>query len=348
MRATKESVAVARHISAFLNDYMPSQKTKSEYTMKSYEDAITLYLGFLETEKGIHGGNLSGECFSVANIESWLVWLREKRGNSPETCNTRLAALRTFIKYLGKQDVKYLYLSGAATQIDRRKTTDRKVTGMSKEAIRSLLAAPNPATKAGRRDIALMVTMYSTATRMNELLSLKIKNLHLEVKKPHVTVIGKGDKIRTVYLLPKAAAHLQAYLADAHGENPLPESYVFYSRNKGISGQMCQNAVNKQLKKHAFSARQVCKDVPENIHAHQLRHAKASHWLNDGMNIVQISFLLGHAHLETTMVYLDITTEQEANALATLEDENDSSTPKHWKASGKSLADICGIRRLKS
>ncbi|MGB4437757.1 MAG: tyrosine-type recombinase/integrase [Sedimentibacter sp.] len=348
MRATKESVIIAKHINTFLNDYMPSQKTKSEYTMKSYNDAIALYIGFLEAEKGIGEGNLCGECFNANNIESWLVWLRDKRGNSPETCNTRLASLRAFIKYLGRQEVKYLYLSQAASQIDRRKTAAPKVVGMSKQAIQALLETPDTSTKAGRRDIALMVTMYGTATRINEILSLKIEHLHLNEKKPYITVIGKGDKIRTLYLLPKATAHLKAYLADAHGEKPLHDSYVFYSRNKGPSGQMCQNAVNKQLKKHGLAARAICQEVPEDIHAHQLRHAKASHWLEDGMNIVQISFLLGHAQLETTMVYLDITTEQEAEALATLEDENDKSVPKRWKASGKSLADICGVRQLKT
>jgi site-specific recombinase XerD len=348
MRATKESVAIAKYISTFLNDYMPSQKTKSVYTMKSYGDAITLFIGFLETEKGGGERNLCGECFNANNIESWLVWLRDKRGNSPETCNTRLASLRAFVKYLGRQEVKYLYLSQAASQIDRQKTVASKVAGMSKKAVQALLDAPDASTKAGRRDIALMVAMYGTAARINEILSLKIEHLHLNEKKPCITVIGKGDKIRTLYLLPKTVAHLRAYLTDAHGGNPLPDSFVFYSRNKGPSGQMCQNAVNKQLKKHGLAARAVCKEVPENIHAHQLRHAKASHWLEDGMNIVQISFLLGHAQLETTMVYLDITTEQEAEALATLEDENDKSVPKRWKVSGKSLADICGVRQLKT
>lgn len=205
MRATKESVIVAKYINTFLNDYMPSQKTKSEYTMKSYDEALSLYIGFL--------GFL---------------------------------------------------------------------------------------------------------------------------------------EIRTLYLLPKTVAYLQAYLAGAHGENPLPDSYVFYSRNKGPSGQMCQNAINKQLKKHALTASAICKEVPRDIHAHQLRHAKASHWLEDGMNVVQISFLLGHAQLQTTMIYLDITTEQEAKALATLEDESNKSVPKKWKASGKSLAAMCGVRQLKS
>ncbi len=75
----------------------------------------------------------------------------------------------------------------------------------------------------------------------------------------------------------------------------------------------------------------MCDEVPMDLHAHQLRHAKASHWLEDGMNIVQISFLLGHEQLQTTMVYLDITIEQELKALATLEDENDKKVIKEME-----------------
>ena len=348
MRASKESVTIAKHVDTFLNVYMPTQKTKSEYTQKSYAEALSLYLGFLESEKGIHSGNLCGNCFSRENIESWLVWLREKRSNSPDTCNTRLASLRAFLKYLGKQDVSYLHLTLGATQIDRRKTTSQKVTGMSKQAIQALLAAPNANTKAGRRDIALMVTLYSTAARINELLSLKIDHLHLDATKPYATIIGKGDKIRTLYLLPKATAHLKAYITDFHGANPKPDAYVFFSRNIGLYGKMSQNAVNKQLRKHAIKAKASCPDVPVDIHAHQLRHAKASHWLEDGVNIVQISFLLGHAKLQTTMVYLDISTEQKAQALATLDDENDKTAFKKWTKSGQSLASLCGVRPLKS
>lgn len=73
---------------------------------------------------------------------------------------------------------------------------------------------------------------------------------------------------------------------------------------------------------------------------------KASHWLEDGMNIAQISFLLGHSQLETTMIYLDITTEQEAAALATLEDESDRNAVPKWNPDTDSLSSICGLRKL--
>ena len=347
MKATNESVAIARHINAFLNNYVPSQKSRSAHTLKAYNDALSLFIGFLETEKGISTGNLRSDCFCPENIENWLVWLMEHRACSPETCNNRLASLRAFLKYLGKKDILYLHLSQAASQIPRKKVYTKKVKGMSKKAVKTLLATPDSSTRVGRRDIALMVVMYSTAARIDEILSMKIEHLHLDAIKPYVTFIGKGGIIRTLYLQLKAVAHLRAYLNDFHGDSPMPSSYVFYSRNIGPTGKMSQKAVNKQLKKHAQAARAHCKEIPANIHAHQLRHAKATHWLEDGMNIVQISFLLGHAHLQTTMVYLDITTEQEAKALATLEDENEEPVPKKWLDINGNLSSFCGVRPMK-
>ena len=346
-KASDESVVIACHISTFLNVYIPSQKTKSDHTLRSYQYALSLYLGFLETEKNVIPERLRGECFCMDFIEDWLLWLMEQRGCSPGTCNNRLASLRVFLKYLGKKEVSFLYLSQAASQIPRKKQKRKKVTGMSKKAVQTLLTVPNLATKTGRRDLALMIIIYSTAARLDEVLSLEVKHLHLEAVKPYITVIGKGDKIRTLYLLPKAAAHLVKYIADNHGSSPNPDALVFYSRNTGPFGKLSQTAVSKRLAIHAVAAHKICKEVPLDLHAHQLRHAKSSHWLEDGMNIVQISFLLGHEQLNTTMVYLDITTKQEAEALATLEDENDKAIQKKWKNNNASLSEFCGVRAMK-
>jgi site-specific recombinase XerD len=164
---------------------------------------------------------------------------------------------------------------------------------------------------------------------------------------PYAIIIGKGRKPRTLYLLPKAVAHLKHYIREYHGDSPNPESYVFYSRNTGPQTMMSQTAVNKRLKLHAVKAHKSCSDVPLNVHAHQLRHAKASHWLEDGINIVQISLLLGHEQLETTMVYLDITLEQKAEAFATLEDEKSRNVPKKWKGKESTLSGFCGVRQIR-
>ena len=346
-KATNESVIIARHINAFLNEYVPSQKSLSSHTLKSYQYALSLYIGFLETKKAISAEHLCGGCFSRNIIEEWLQWLMELRGCSPETCNNRLASLRAFLKYLGNREILLLYLFEDATRISRKKEIHKKIKGMSKKAVHVLLSVTDLSTKAGRRDLALMIIIYSTAARIDEILSLKTKQLHLDAQKPNATIIGKGSKIRTLYLLPKAVAHLKKYLKEFHGDTPNPEAYVFYSRNTGVYGKLSQTAVNKQLKKHARAAHEMCNEVPQDLHAHQLRHAKAAHWLEDGMNIIQISFLLGHEQLQTTMIYMDITIEQEFKALATLEDENDKKISKKWKNIKGGLAQFCGVKSIK-
>ena len=99
---------------------------------------------------------------------------------------------------------------------------------------------------------------------------------------------------------------------------------------------MSPPAFESRLRLYANRAHEKCEDVPLKLHAHQLRHARATHWLEDGINIVQISFLLGHEQLATTMKYLDITEDDMKRRLEELEDEKDDNIPK-WK---KSLKDI--------
>ena len=345
-KTSSDGIAIARFISSFLNDYVPSHKTDSLHTLRSYQYALILYMEFLEEIKSVRCEDLNGKCFERKNIEEWLVWLKDSRGSSPDTCNNRLAAIRTFLKYLGSRDTTFLYIYLEASEIPRRKSVKRRVTGMTRQAVKALLAAPDPSIKTGRRDLSFMILLYSTAARLDELLSMKNKQLQLLGDKPYATIIGKGNKIRTLYLLPKSVSHLKKYLKEFHGENPNPEAYVFYSRNTGIYGKLTQPAIAKMLKKYAGLAHKSCDEVPLGLHAHQFRHAKSSHWLEDGINIVQISFLLGHEQLQTTMVYLDITTEMKAVALATIEDEyNKKITPK-WRTTDGSLVDFCGLRNL--
>lgn len=280
-------------------------------------------------------------------IEDWLEWLSSKRGCSPETCNNRLSSLRTFIKYLASREAKYLYLKSDADNVLLRKITKKKVSGLTRDAVTAILAEPDQHTKTGIRDLTFLTVLYGTAARLDEILSMKISSLHLDSSKPYVYIIGKGDKVRTLYLPPKATAHLKQYIRIFHGMNPAVDAYVFYSRNTGPKGKTSQAAIRKMLKKYAVSAHEKCSNVPLDLHAHQFRHAKATHWLEDGINIVQISFLLGHEQLDTTMRYLDITTEQEVAALSTLEEERHKNVKLKWNPQKDSLTAICNLRRLK-
>jgi len=345
VKMNSQAVAIPKYISTFLNDYAPAHLTGSEHTMRSYETALILFIGFLEC-RGIKCSELSCKLFEHQIIEDWLKWLSESRKCSPETCNNRLAALRAFIRYLSSRDVSYLYLLNDSKTVPTRKTVKRKVCGLTKNTVKVLLSLPDATKKVGIRDVTLMVVLYGTAARLDEILSLKIKDLHMDGAKPYITVTGKGGKSRAIYLLPKAVDHLNNYLCAFFGDTMSPDVYVFFSRNKGVSGKLSQAAVHKMLKKYAADAHEMDSDVPLDLHAHQFRHARASHWLEEGINIVQISRLLGHVQLETTMVYLDITTEQEALALATLEDEKAKNAVPKWNPEKDTLSSLCGLRKI--
>jgi site-specific recombinase XerD len=340
-----EAVRFARYIADFLYDYAPNMLTHSEHTLKSYKDALVLYVQFLES-KGITPSEFSRACFERSQIEEWIRWLKEIRNSSPATCNVRLASIRVFLEYIAGLDISLAYLYQEAKLIKRQKCARKKVSGLTREAVAAMLEAPDPAAKIGKRDLVFMILMYATAARLDEMLSLKVKQIHVAVgSNPYVTIIGKGQKTRTMYLLPKAVAHIKKYMSEVHGDSPDPEAYLFYSRVGGKYKKLTEPAMDKRLKKHAISAHEKCPDVPLRIHAHRFRHAKASHWIEEGLNILQVSFLLDHAQLQTTMVYLDVTTEDKAAALATLESEQDKRVDKKWRNPNGTLSDYCGLAR---
>jgi site-specific recombinase XerD len=343
----KESVLIAKYIYKWLNEYIPSISPKSEHTKRAYEVTLSLYAKFLEEVKRISPDKISVECFSRIFIEDWIKWMKDTRGNSNETCNNRLASLKSFIKYLGSREVTMRFLVVEARDIPRLKYMRKKVHGLNKNAMKVLMSIPNLGTPYGRRCLTLISFLYGTAARISEVLSIKVNQLHLQSDKASVTIIGKGNKIRTLYLQPRVAGYLKKYLEEFHSGEINSNSYLFFSRNGGKNAKMTPEAVNKMLRKYAMQAHQECKDVPLNLHCHNLRHAKASHWLEDGMNIVQISLLLGHANLNITMVYLDITTEQESKALATLEGENNPNVSKKWKNKSQTIAALWGLKEIK-
>lgn len=133
--------------------------------------------------EGVTTAGLSWKCFSERCLEGWMGWLRDVRGNSPATCNVRLASLREFLRYTAGRDASLQLWYQGACSVNKFKCPSRKVEGLTKEATKALMAAPDTSTRTGRRDLALMFTMYATATRMGELLALRISDVRLEAKR---------------------------------------------------------------------------------------------------------------------------------------------------------------------
>ena len=326
-----QAVEIARLTFDWINIYVPTLRANSAHTIRSYKTSINLYVSYLE-DKGVTDKTFNTECFSVTYLNEWLIWLKQERNCCNKTCNSRMAAIKGLLKYIGIKNATYKMLYLEATEsVNQLRVPKSKVQGMTKNAVKEILATPPSTSKIGLRDITVMSFEYGTATRIDEVLSLKISNLKLNMDKPYATILGKGCKIRTAYLMSGLVDTLRKYIKVFHGANPNPNDYLFYSSWHGQKSKLSQEAIRKRLKIYASKAHENCSDVPLGLHSHMFRRAKAGHWLEDGINIVEISKLMGYENLGTTMNYQDITTEQQIRALSTLEDESTGTIQKKWK-----------------
>ena len=191
----------ARKIARLYNEWIKvSRKTKSPNTVASYELTVNMYFQFLISKKNMNvlSFNLK-DCFSKTMIEDWLRWLQEDKKCTPQSCNVRLSNLHSFLKYLSS-DFKYAEIYIASMSVERRKTLKVKIRGISEEGINALLKSIDVSTEVGLRDCVLWQMVYLTGMRISEALSIQLKHLNLNAKRPYVTVIGKRSKIPSQHI----------------------------------------------------------------------------------------------------------------------------------------------------
>lgn len=244
-----------------------------------------------------------------------------------------MAAIKNLTKYIGGQIPEYAYIYVAASEyLKPMREIKRVVHAMTRNAVKAIFAIPDTTTKIGLRDLTLMMLSYGVAARLDEVLSLAVKDVVLDnVKDPYVILCGKGGGFRSIYLHDDLVEWLKLYLKVFHGDRPNKNSLLFYSPCKGCMGKLTQPAIAKRLSLYAAKAHEICPDVPLNLHSHLWRHSMATHWREDNINIVEIKELLGHRNLSTTMIYEDVTEEQKRKAIDTLEDTITKSQDKKWK-----------------
>lgn len=327
MKQNKEALEIATYFHRWIND---STLRKSANTVKAYTDTMSVFLQFLEEKKSVTKSSFcASNDFSISNISEWLNWMNLERECRSESCNARLASLRSFLKYLGQMDAKYRNLYMESMDITRLKEAKRKVCGMTQTAVHAIVAEIDTTIPIGIRDNVFLSLMYGTATRIGEILGLRLDDLHFEANKPYIHVKGKGNKDRTIALYPRLVKNLKTYIGIFHTDKS-QSHYLFYSRTKGREHMMSQEGISKRIKAYAALAKLKCVDVPDNIHAHQFRHAKSTHLLQDGLNAPQLSKYLGHEQLSTTMVYLDVSMDMRTDAIMKLEDDKVSMIKPKW------------------
>jgi site-specific recombinase XerD len=344
--ALQESLRLSAFVHKWTCSYLPSVGAQSPHTVRTYRSSLGIFSGFLSQNKGLTPFNLNTDCFSANVLNEWVVWMKTSAGASSSTCATtgwrplRVCSYSWEVKIWGRA---YLY-DAAKKHVKPINEPQREVNSISKEAIKALFQEPDLNSRVGRRDYAFLLLTYGTGMRLDEVLSLRVKDLTMVKGKGAVHVLGKGNKLRTIPLLDNLVDCLCSYMNEFHGRTPKANDLVFYSPCHSMRAKLTQPAISKRLKLYAERAYFKCSEVPLDMHAHVLRHSRATHWREEGLNLVEIMELLGHSSYQSTLIYQTVTDQQKREAIEKMADEEVNNLPKKWLLpENTSLAEAFGI-----
>lgn len=307
MKPTDFSIYLTR----FLSDYLPVQKNVSRNTIKSYRDTFKLLLLYLQ-EIGISPEKVTMQTLSAEQVREYLVWLETERKCSISTRNLRLTALHSFFRFAQTEAPQALYYYQKVLAIPVKKKPKPVVPFLSADGIRLLLEQPNRNTAQGRRDLTLLSTMYDSGARVQEIIDLTVKDF-ISGSNPVLTLTGKGSKTRRVPIMKNTAALLDKYIS----ENQL---YILHKTEYPLFTNRQHNKLTKEgvayiLSKYVDLASKFSGLVPLKVNCHMLRHSKAVHLLQAGVNLIYIRDFLGHCDIKTTEIYARADTELKRKAL---------------------------------
>ncbi|NSW92769.1 MAG: tyrosine-type recombinase/integrase [Firmicutes bacterium] len=172
---------------------------------------------------------------------------------------------------------------------------------MTNEAIQVLLKTPKTDTKKGRRNRMMLIMLYDTAARAQELVDITLRDLHIvNIKSPFVTLNGKGNKSRNVPLMEKTVEHINQYLQEFHPHSGTYDAPLFFSIRDGKPHSLSTDSINLILGGYANQARSVCQQIPQHVHCHLIRKTRAMNLYQQGMPLTIIMEMLGHENLSTT------------------------------------------------
>jgi len=301
------------YLTGFLIKYLPGETGASKNTIASYRDTFILFLGFLKDIKGIPTDRLTLDLVTKDLVVEYLDWMENERHCSTATRNVRLAALHSFFQYLQYQNPDNLLEWQRILSIPVKKVEKKTINYLTLDGIKLLLEMPDQNMKTGRRDLALLTLMYDTGARVQEVIDLTPSQVRFD--KPYtVKLIGKGNKARIVPLMEPTVQILKRYMKEQGllelSANVYP---LFFNKRKE---KLTRAGVNYILAKYKDMARE--RDnalIPEVLTCHCLRHSKAMHLLQAGVNLVYIRDILGHCSVQITEVYAKADSKQKREAI---------------------------------
>lgn len=298
----------ARTLAHYLTDFLPGQRNVSTNTIKSYRDTFKQYLMFMQDEQNVRPEKITFAYVTVQSIKEFLRWLEISRNACINTRNQRLAAVHSFFRYAQTENPEILFESQKIIGIPFKRNLQQTIPHLTIAQIAYLFEQPDTSTKRGRRNLTMMSILYDTGARVQELIDLRVCDVRL-AQPATITLTGKGNKKRNVPIMDKTRNLLDGYMTENHLiENGRQHSPLFYnSRYQAFT----RPGITYILDKYYEQAKRVQNDeiFPPKIHPHMLRHSKAFHLLESGVNLIYIRDFLGHVSITTTEIYLKFDTE---------------------------------------
>jgi integrase/recombinase XerD len=290
--------AAAATVQAFFTERLAGQRRASPHTIAAYRDALRLLLGFAAERTRTPPSRLDIADLNAPLVAAFLDHCEHDRGNSIRTRNARLAAIHSLFTYAALRHPEHAADIARVLAIPPKRGDQAIITYLTDPEAEALIAAPDQATRTGRRDYALLALAIQTALRASELLGLACGDVHLGAG-AYVACHGKGRKDRITPLTPGTVTVLRNWLAERAGA---PHEPLFPS-NRGET--MSRDALERRLAVHTARATRTCPSLTgKTVTPHVLRHTAAMRLLHAGVDVTVIALWLGHESVNTTRIYL--------------------------------------------
>jgi integrase/recombinase XerD len=302
-------------IYAFFEDQLKCQKGLRPASIRSYSDALRLFLLFVASDTRRKLSRISLTDLTSERVRRFLNFLEQKRHNQVRTRNHRLAAIRTFFDYLATREPTMIAEAQQVAAIPVKRTSPPQTLYLEHDEINDLFSSLPSSGPFALRDHALLLFLYNTGARVQEVADLRVAHLELRPQ-PRVRLHGKGDKWRMCPLWVKTASLLRQLIENrSHPQSP--QDPVFTSRN---GSALTRFGIYKIVRRHTVNLMKKGSDgQPRTISPHIFRHTTAVHLLEAEVEANVIRAWLGHVSLETTNRYAEVNIRMKAEALKTCE-----------------------------
>jgi site-specific recombinase XerD len=258
------------------------------------------------------------------------------------TCNQRIAVIKSYLWYAADKDITLGQIAMRISKVPVCKGRKQEREMLSDEALAAILRQP-PNTKMGLRDRTIMTLLYDSATRVSELLGLKLGDINVAGKEPYIRVLGKGNQERIIGISLKAADHLKGYIALYH-RDPQKSNFLFFTTIKGVTNMMSAGNVERFIRQYTDEVRDLGVDMPESVYPHMLRRTRATNLYQDGVDLELVSKILGHRKTETTKIYAKPSLQQMRNAMETAGTPGQNPEAPLWEGNEDEMARTLGLR----